>query len=161
MAISIALVGQYIAYMFNTRVRLLEKTELMLNIVSNEISFLSRPSNELIYELANRNELSSLKFISVCYDGIEQGMDFKKAWQNSLRKKECVRFYSKGDISLLSSFAEGFGVTDSEGQLSNCSLYKEFLKEKLDEARHNREKYSSMSSGLGILIGVGIIVVFI
>ncbi len=161
LGITLALIGQHIAYSFSARVRLLEKVELMINIISNEISFLSVPADELIRELSERSEISGLKFISDCKFSITSGMDFKSAWQSSLKKRENVKYLSKSDVSVLSSFADGFGITDGEGQISNCSLYLEFIRNNLNDAKLRREKYSAMSSGLGILSGIGIIVVLI
>ncbi len=140
---------------------MLEKVELMLSVIANEISFVSRPADELIDELAKRQELSQLKFIPTCREYISGGCDFKAAWQNSLKRPENVRFLKKSDVLLLISFAEGFGVTDSDGQLSNCSLHRNFLRDNINDAKLQRDKYSKMSSGLGLLCGIGVVVVFI
>ncbi len=147
--------------MFSMRVRLLEKLELMLNIISTEISFLSRPADEIIAELSKRSELAELRLLSACERELSAGLDFRTACQRALGNRANVRFFNKSDISVLYSFFNGFGTSDSSGQLSNCSVCLGFIKENLSEARKQREKYSSMSSGLGVLAGIAVVVVFL
>ncbi len=159
--IAFALLGQYIAYMFNMRVRLLERVELMFSIISSEVSFLSRPSDELICELAGRKELSELKFLQAYQREALKGLDFRSSWQKALNNRENTRFLNRNDVSLLLSFWHSFGTTDNDGQLSKCSLYLEFVKESLSDARNKRAKYSQMCGGLGILAGIAVVIVFI
>ncbi len=139
----------------------MEKTELMFNIISSEISYLSRPSDELVKELAKRKELSQLKFLSACEKEMSNGRDFRTAWQRSLQNSLNIGFLNKSDVGILNSFAGSFGTTDNDGQLSSCALYLRLIKDNLSQAKKQREKYASMSSGLGLLAGLAVVVVFI
>lgn len=160
-AITVALAGQYTAYMLKMRVRLLEKAEVMISIIRNEINYISLPANELMLFLSSREELKELKFISSCLHNVSKGELFPSAWKNSLMEKSDTLYLQRKDIEIITAFGENFGITDAEGQISNCELCLERLKINRSEARKNCEQYSKLASGLGFLLGLGIIIVFL
>ena len=155
-----ALTGQYIAFSLSRRVLLLEKIQLMLSAAQTQLSYLSTPSDKLVEILADNPQLSGLTFIPECREKMESGSDFRTAWRESLSEKN-TRFLKKDDVSLLLSFGDVFGTTDTAGQLSNCSLHAELLQDKLDTARRARERYGALSGGMGIIAGIGLIIILI
>ena len=156
-----ALSGQYIAFALNTRVRLLEKIQLMLTTAENSLNFLQSPCEKLIKDLSENTELNELKFIGNCFLKMQNGSDFPNAWRASLNEKRCVRFLKDGDKAVLVSFGEMFGTTDVAGQISNCRIHSELIKDRLEEARAVRERYASLSCGMGIVCGIGVIIMMI
>lgn len=155
------LTGQYTAYRLIRRVIILEKIQLMLSSIENEISFRSSPSYILIKSLGENPQLSELGFIGECLRRTGGGEDFHSAWKSSVSMKENVRYLKKEDTALLISFGELFGTTDTEGQISNCRLHSELVRDKLREARDIRDRYASLFMGMGIVCGVGIVIVLV
>jgi stage III sporulation protein AB len=156
-----ALTGQYIAYRLNMRVKLLEKLQVMLCIIESEIRYLCRPGDEIISELAENKDLNGLTFLKSCDSLMKGGTDFKNAWEISVSDRNNVRYLEKDDVTMLRSFGGLFGVSDSTGQISNCQLHSELLKSKLNDAREKRDRYASLSCGLGLMAGIGVIIIFI
>ncbi len=140
---------------------MLEKTEILISVIRDEISFYALPVGELIHLLSKKDTLKQLKFISECSRHLAAGCDFPKAWTNALDDRKNIAFLKKKDVDLLKSFGENFGVTDSEGQLSNCNVCLELLKINHNEALKDKERYSYLSTGIGFLAGLGIMIVLI
>lgn len=160
-AIVCAATGLHIADSYKKRVLMLEKTEVMITFIRDEIDFRALPVNELIYLLSQKETLKQLAFIDECYKFLSLGCDFPQAWNNSLNSRKNIAFLKKKDIELLKSFGENFGVTDSAGQLSNCTIYLDLLKSNINEALKEKDRYSGISTAIGFLAGLGIMIVFI
>lgn len=151
--------GQYAAYRLSMRVSKLEKIRLMLCITENELRCLCRPVDEILSVLCANSRLKELAFLESCRSAMNSGENFADAWKQSLADRGNVRYLSAEDIAALLSFGEMFGVTDVEGQLANCRLHTELLDERLSQARKQKEKYSSLSCGLGAAVGAGLIII--
>ena len=160
-ALAVALAGRYIAYIITARVRVLEKAELMISLISNEISYVSMPSVEIVDHLTQNNDLSELIFLKFCRDLLEDGEDFPVAWRKALSEKNNTRLMRRKDVALLKAFGESFGLTDVSGQLALCDLYIETLRLYKNEALKEKERLSGPVAALGILFGIGIIVIFL
>lgn len=143
------------------RVNILEKIELMLTIISNEICYVCMPSDEIVRLLCMKSDLKDLSFLNKCLSLIDSGKDFPVAWKMSLEDKSNTLFIRKKDVELLKAFGENFGVTDVEGQVSLCNLYVETLRLYRKEAVKEKEKFSGPLTILGLLSGIGVIVVFL
>lgn len=143
------------------RVFLLQKVMLMISSAESGIEYLSVPSSELVKNLAENSQLSELKFLKVCNDEIMNGADFRTAWKKSLSDRCNTRYLEDEDVSLLVSFGLGFGTTDTAGQLSNCRLHTELVKDKLSHARKYYDSYASLSQGMGIVCGIGAVIILI
>ena len=161
LGIACAMTGQYIAFSMNRRVILLEKIQLLLSQTESQLSFLSVPSEKLIESLCENTQLNCLLFLKNCRTLIENGTDFRTAWKKSLSEKNNTRFLKKEDVTMLVSFGELFGATDTAGQLSNCRLHLQLAGERLAQARDLRERYASLSMGMGIITGIGVIIILI
>lgn len=153
------LAGQYFSHRLTKRVAFLEKTELMLTFFLNEISYLATPSTELISKLATRSEFKDLTFLKYCNNGIGSGDDFNKAWLASLDNSKAHRYLTDRDLSVIESFGNAFGTTDTEGQKTICEFYIEEIKNNLTDARNKKACYANLFTGLGIMSGIGLIIV--
>lgn len=138
---------------------MLEKIQLMLTTAENNLSFLRTPAADLIKNLAENSELRDLKFLGICLSKMQNGEAFPKAWNSSIRG--AVKYLRSGDIAVLISFGEQFGTTDVKGQISNCRVHSELIKDRLEDARSVRERYSSLACGMGIVCGLGVIIMMI
>lgn len=150
--------GQYIAYTLNKRVRILEKILLMLSIIENEISFLSRPTAELIAKLAERTELDELGFLKKCVPLLNECDSISEAWVTSISQTGGL---DRVCTDILLSFAKSLGQSDIEGQISNCRYHSQLTRERLAAARSRRDRCASLSCGLGLLSGLGLFIILI
>ncbi|HAY73911.1 MAG TPA: hypothetical protein DCY31_08775 [Ruminococcaceae bacterium] len=157
LGLACALSGRYIAVRLSRRVKILEKIILMFGTIETEIGYLSRPTEELIKRLADKDELSELDFLPACLSLCENGESINEAWGNALSRSDKV---TGEDSCILYSFGENLGRSDVDGQLANCRYHLELAQERLREARENRERYASLACGLGMLSGIGIFIIF-
>ena len=155
-----ALTGKYFSFALSRRVELLEKIQIMISAAENQLRYLSMPSGKIIGLLAVNSQLDGLEFLKDCEKKLSAGADFRTAWKESLSDRRNIRFLKKDETELLLSFGEMFGTTDTAGQVANCGLHSALLKDKLSEARSSRDKFSSLSTGLGAAAGIGIIIIF-
>ena len=153
--------GQYMACVLNGRVRMLEKIQLMLTAAENSISFLQSPSDGIIKSLSENAELKELKFLAECRAEMCGGTDFPEAWKSSVSKKDNTRYLKDGDRAVLVSFGELFGTTDAAGQISNCRIHSELVRDRLSAARAERGKYAPLVCGMGAVFGIGVIIMLI
>lgn len=140
---------------------MLEKCEVMIALIRNEINYIALPSNELIGFLSKKEEFKELKFIFSCLILVSEGEEFPQAWKKSLNEKINTRFMKKKDVEIMEAFGESFGITDAQGQISNCELCLERLRINHFEAKRDFEQYSKLASGLGFLLGLGILIIFL
>ena len=138
---------------------MLEKIQLMLTTAENNLSFLRTPADDMVKNLADNSELKELDFLQICLEKIKNGEAFPTAWNSSVRG--AAKYLKNGDTSVLISFGEQFGTTDIEGQISNCRIHSELIKDRLENARAVRERYSSLACGMGIVCGLGVIIMMI
>lgn len=151
-----ALLGIYLSNLLRKRVESLEKVELMFSLIENNIAFLSLPSVQLIQILTGKEELRELGFLSECNEMLMQGMNFRDAWLKSLTSRRITWVLNGSDIALLRLFCENFGTADIKSEISNCRFCKSILKDNINKARLNREKYGNVLSFLGFFIGVAL-----
>lgn len=159
LGIACALTGNYIAYRLNMRVLLIEKLEIMLNSIICEVNYLSAPVEEIVEALSVRKDLQKLQFLSVCKKQIDSGEDFRSAWKKAVSDKRNVRYLNSEDISILEAFGNEFGTTDSESLISVCKMYSVMVRENLKVAKEFTQRYASLSGGIGLLTGIGVIIV--
>lgn len=160
-AVCFALMGRNIADSYKKRVSMLEKTEAMITLIRDEIDFCALPINEMIHLISQKESLKQLAFIEECYRFLSSGLEFPYAWNNSLEDRKNIAFLKKKDVDLLKSFGENLGITDSAGQLSNCNVYLGLLKINYNEALKDKERYSGLTTAIGFLVGLGVLIVFI
>lgn len=157
LGLACALSGRYIAVRLSRRVRILEKIILMFGTIETEIGYLSRPTEDLIKRLADKDELAELDFLPVCLSLCENGESINEAWVKSLMRSDKI---TGEDSCILYSFGETLGRSDVDGQLANCRYHSELAQGRLREAREKRERYASLACGLGMLSGIGIFIIF-
>lgn len=160
-AIVCAISGRYIADTYGKRVKLLEKTEVMISVIRDEIRFYALPIKEMLNLLSEKEALKQLTFINQCKIFMSDGCEFPEAWKKALKDRDCTKNFRKKDIELLLDFGEYLGVTDITGQLSNCEVYLELIRFNLNEAKKEREQYSGIITVLGFLSGIALIIVLI
>ena len=87
-------------------------------------------------------------FGEVCDD-----LSFREWWNKSVEKLTFTTALNKEDLSLLLRFGEKLGVTDVDGQISNCDLYIKLFSERLENAKESENKNVRLYRVLGFSAG--------
>lgn len=113
-----------------------------------------------IFEFLNMNDnFKKLKFIDFFIKEISMENDYDKALKASLSNQENAKCFDEEDLELLKGYFSVMGKTDLTGQISNCRLYKEFFKQKLQKLE-SEENVKCKSTGTFIL-GAGVLVIIV
>lgn len=113
-----------------------------------------------IFEFLRKNEsLNQLKFIDSVAEDFEHEKDYDKVLTKSLATLDNTKYFDSADLELLKGYFSVIGKTDLSGQISNCRLYKEFFKQKLQKLE-NEENMKCKSAGTFIL-GTGVLLIII
>lgn len=113
-----------------------------------------------IFEFLNINDnFKKLKFIDFFIKEFSMENDYDKALKDSLTNQENAKCFDEEDLELLKGYFSVMGKTDLAGQISNCRLYKEFFKQKLQKLE-SEENIKCKSTGTFIL-GAGVLVIIV
>lgn len=144
--------------------RLITKTkffEQMLSLISN-ISTQIRYSSDALSVLLSRQENELTKSLTEnCIIHIENGESFADGFCNEVDNLPASYGLKADDKELLKEFGRGLGVTDVEGQLAHCGLYKEIFTRRLNEVKEDRDKKVKLYRSLGIFAGISLALLII
>lgn len=117
-------------------------------------------SVDSIFEFLRKNEnFSQLKFIDRVAENFANENDYDKVLTKSLTTQENTKNFDSSDLELLKGYFSVIGKTDLSGQISNCRLYKEFFKQKLQRLE-SEENMKCKSAGT-FIVGMGILLIII
>ena len=109
--------------------------------------------------LKNNDNYNCLNFIEIFSNSLLNTNDYEKIVLEAFNDSEIKKIFDNDDLSLLKGFFSILGKTDLQGQISNCRLYKEFFKQKLQilESEENLKCKSTST----IIIGTGIMFIIV
>lgn len=131
------------------RVEKLERFLRFLNAAATEIRYSAMPVEKIL-----RKHGSGLDFLAQCAQACSGGMDCSAQWRRAVDEKARSEGFAKGDMDLLRGFGEGFGTTDTDGQISHFRLYADLTASRLENAKEERGRKSKLYLMLGIFAGV-------
>lgn len=67
---------------------------------------------------------------------------------------------SKDDLSLLTEFFKGFGMTDKDSEYERAILYSSLLKERLDSANKTYKEQGKLYRTIGVMSGIVLCIFF-
>ncbi len=140
----------YAAYKEN-RARIINEIIVMINTVENCLRYSNAPLNELLGRI---NAHGKLDFIENCIRKTENGVSFHTAWEESVSDNGKLKPLLGDSAQTLIDFGKSLGVTDTEGQISNCEYYKEVFASELALREEESRKSSKVFPQLGLLAGV-------
>lgn len=140
----------YAAYK-ESRAKIINEIIIMISTVESCLRYSNAPLNELLCRI---NAGGKLGFIENCIHKTESGVTFHTAWEESI--SDCGKLKSLlGDSTqTLIDFGKSLGVTDTQGQISNCEYYKEIFTSELALREEESRKSSKVFPQLGLLAGV-------
>jgi stage III sporulation protein AB len=139
----------------------MESRKLFVRVDSLELflRFLSAAKTEIRYSAVPvvqviKRHSSGFKFLEECVSNCEQGNGFAAAWKYAVTYCAKQDGFAANDIKLLLSFGEGFGASDTDGQIAHLELYSELFDTNLKSAREDRNRKSKLYLMLGIFAGL-------
>lgn len=133
------------------KARIISDIIAMINSAENRLRYSNAPLSEVFDEACICGKLG---FIRECISKTESGMGFHDAWYKSI--EEDLRLKSLlGEFSgILTDFGMSLGVTDTEGQISECEYYKNIFSAELLKREEESHRCSRVFPQLGLLAGV-------
>ena len=123
------------------------------------LRFLSAAKTEVRYSAAPVARIlelhgSELGFLRECAQACGRGSKFSEAWRSCVSVRAPKDGFSPRDRELLLSFGEGFGASDTQGQLSHLQLYSDLFAANLKSAEEDRDRKSKLYRTLGTFAGI-------
>ena len=116
-----------------------------------EIKYMNLPLGDLLRNLNNSAQFSSIDYISFCLDNMNNGYDFPVAWKKAVTVSSLKYRSAEKDKLLL--LGEQIGKSDLNGTLTVLSLYKAYFDEYEIKAKAEYNKYGNLSALSGFLGG--------
>ena len=132
---------------------------MMLENIEMLLAHRNLSIDEIFEFLTINDNFKKLKFIDFFIKEFSMKNDYDKALKASLSNQENAKCFDEEDLELLKGYFSVMGKTDLSGQISNCRLYKEFFKQKLQKLE-SEENVKCKSTGTFIL-GAGVLVIIV
>lgn len=134
------------------------KLALRVEKLESFLRFLEAAQTEIRYsglsvERILRKHGMGLRFLVDCAGRCESGKAFGTAWREAVNRADREGF-AAADRELLLGFGDGFGATDTDGQLSHCALYSSLTESSLRAAKEERKRKSRLYQALGVFAGL-------
>lgn len=160
---STALAGVYFGSLESFRAADLLELKKALSILRSEIEFARTGLPEALASIGRRTSRPVGAMFTRLEELVcaERGAELAELWERSVA--ECVgkTYLSAEDREQLLSFGKTLGYLDAGMQLMNITLLTDYISGKVAALNENRYKSRRMYQGLGVLVGLLIIVIFI
>ncbi len=156
---SLICVGVNYAHELRQRVKLIDKTVMLIKQIKIEIEFLHLPVFEMVEKISSSDSFDFLDYLDNCRRLILSGMDFPLAWEKAI--KETNLKYTKTEKDKLLLLGESLGASDIQSQLSILNVYESFFCDCVTQARAKEKKYANLYITLGVLFGSMMFIIII
>lgn len=153
-------IGFSLAAECSKRPRALRELQSMLQMLENEISYLSNLLSEAcnrIYEGTNFATAILFKETAKYLDVDDFTAD--SAWERAVEENYTKLSLNSEDKTILLTFGKMLGNSDLEGQLNNIKLISSQLKVQETKAEEMKKKNEKMYRSLGVLSGLAIAII--
>lgn len=157
--ISLTCVGVISSTKLKTHITILEKTLIMLEEMKIQLNYLNVPIFDLLTNLSEKEYLKGLFYLKECHSDLEQGIDFPRAWKNSI--ENASHLYKTDEKERLLQLGCNLGASSTENQLNILDLQIVYFTEFLENAKNQSEKYGSTITALGVLSGCMVFILVI
>ena len=154
------LIGFSLAADCSKRPRALRELQSLLQMLENEISYLSNLLSEAfsrIYEGSNSD--TAILFREAAKSLNTKGITADVAWEKAVDENCSKLSLNKEDKAILLTFGKMLGNSDLEGQINNIKLISSQLKLQELKAEEMRRKNEKMYRSLGVLSGLAITII--
>lgn len=137
------------------RVSFLEQCVRLVSALETEIRYNAGSIGELIKKHIQDSPYHS--FLKNCLQNLQRGSPFEKAWSGCVEAIPREYGLLEEDRAALDEFGKGLGVSDTDGQVNHCKLYLGVLRDRLKDAKTEKEKKGKLYFMLGTSLGAGIV----
>lgn len=128
----------------------------MLSFITT-ISTQIRYSGDALFQILEReNSVVLSPLVSECMRQICKGNSFQKSWNMGVQNLPGSYGLKEEETALLTEFGKGLGVTDIDGQLAHCELYRERFSVRLKELKEEKETKVKLYRSLGVFLGMAL-----
>ncbi len=146
--VTTTLYGFIISQKLTTRKKTLESVVDSIIRMKSLITFGSFEISRIIQD--SFGSIKGFEAFRDCYSDSENLFLYWQKTVYSLPNELCL---NANDKELLIKFSRGLGVTDVEGQISNCDLYCELFKEAFENAKEKEKTSGRLYKILGFSLG--------
>jgi len=141
----------------------LREIQGMLQILENEISFLSNLLADAFEKAYKSNRDATSLIFKSAFENLcdNKGYNAQEAWELAVRDNIKKTSLNEEDEQILMSFGKMLGNSDVEGQVSNIRLTINQLKMQELKAEETRKKNESMYRALGVLGGIASVILLL
>lgn len=157
--ISIVIISSYIGFLkskvFDYRVLELSKFQNALVMFESKLKFTYEPIKEIFEEISKviyKDENNIFLYTSM------EEKNIYNAWCKGIEKNI---FLNNEDKNVIKMMGKLLGKTDINGQLGEISLGLDLINKQIEKAECEKEKSSKLYKTMGIIIGIGISIIFI
>ena len=133
------------------RCRQLELTIQFIERVETEIRYTASPCEEIIRHISQDERFAELKFLTEFCNTPSSGRSFASRFQSAVDASKGWLCQQDDDTDKLKEFSSDMGLTDVEGQIKNCELYRGILEGSLKEAEEQKNKKCSLYRSLSVM----------
>ena len=161
--ISASILGIAYSREFSKRPQQLRALQGLLQLLENDISFLSSILSDAFERLYRCSSSEVSVFFMDAAKNLRSlsGMNASEAWEISVRNNMSKTSLSREDEQILISFGKMLGNSDLEGQLKNIRLAVSQLKLQEQKAEEQKRKNEAMYRSLGFLGGLAIVILLV
>ena len=131
------------------RVDQLEKFLQFITNAKTEIRYSAVPVRQIVDK-----HREGMRLLSKCVEYCGAGMEFSAAWKRGVQEGTAGLGLKKEDLEVMKEFGEGLGMTDLDGQLAHCELYRHLVSSRLEEAQKEKGAKSKLYLMLGVSAGL-------
>lgn len=155
-----SLIGFSLASDCSKRPRALRELQSLLQMLENEISYLSNLLSEAFSRIYEGTNCETAIFFRGAAENLStNGVTADVAWEKSIEENYAKLSLNKEDKAILLTFGKMLGNSDLEGQLNNIKLISSQLKLQELKAEKMRQKNEKMYRSLGVLSGLAITII--
>lgn len=154
--------GYSLAGDFAKRPQQLRELQSMLQMLENEIAFMSNLLREALHKTGENSKGAAAIFFKEASALLENGsMGASEAWSKAVTGSMGRTSLNQEDQDILITFGKMLGSSDYEGQIKNIRLTITQLQVQESKAEAQRKKNESLYRNLGIMGGLALVIILL
>jgi stage III sporulation protein AB len=155
--------GLFMSQAFVQRQNQIREFKVFLNLLETEINYLATPL-PLIFEKFKNSLDGNIRtfltqFLKIFHE--EPSKTASEIWVESIKALEQTSKLKGDDYQILLNFGLGLGSSSKEEQIKNIKFTQELLHKQYCQAEIERNKNEKLYKTMGLLLGLGLALIFI